>query len=135
MISKHKIVEQINEDWSKKLQSEICIAILNYLLDDKSRNLSHITYGSLQKVVGNNYDNRDLLIAIQYLCGDKIKLLEAKFELIDEDNFFDISNYELKNARKTGKLVHPDTGELITDFEKRVFIYFQPSSLVKKLHN
>lgn len=131
MITKQKIVKQIKNDWSNKIQSEICIAILNYLFHDKSKNITHITYTSLRKVTGDKYANEDLLMAIQYLCGDRIKLLDAKFELIENEQLFDISNIELKEARETGVLVHPETGELIKDYEDKVFIYFQPSSLSK----
>lgn len=133
MISKQKIVDQIKNDWSTKIQSEICIAILNYLFHDKSKNISHITYASLRKITGDIYDNEDLMTAIQYLSGDRVKLLDVKFELIENEQFFDISNIELKEARKTGELVHPETAELIKDYQEKVYVYFQPSSLVKNL--
>lgn len=133
VISKQQIEEQIHQDWLQQPQSEICIAILDYLVRSNSRFISHITYGSLRKVVGKAYDNRDLLTAIQYLCGDRTHLLETKFELIDNDNYFDISDDEMLEARETGQLLHPETGKLICDFEDKVFIYFQPSSVVKNL--
>jgi hypothetical protein len=133
VISKQQIEEQIHQDWLQKPQSQICIGILDYLVRSNSQHLSHITYGSLRKVVGNGFDNQDMLLAIQYLCGDRTPLLEAKFELIDNGDYFDISNSELSEARETGQLLHPETGELIGDFEDKVFMYFQPSSLVKSL--
>ncbi|MEO1187036.1 MAG: hypothetical protein AAFX46_21220 [Cyanobacteria bacterium J06636_27] len=133
MISKQQIVEQIHQDWLQKPQSKICVAILDYLIRNNFQNLSHITYGSLRKVVGTVYDNQDLLAAIQYLCGERTHLLEAKFELIENDNYFDISDEEMIEARETGQLLHPETGKLIRNFEDKVFIYFQPSSVVKNL--
>ncbi len=92
-----------------------------------------ITYASLRKITGDKYANEDLMMAIQYLCGDRVQLLDVKFKLIENDNFFDISNSELKEARETGELVHPETGELIKDYEEKVYIYFQPSSIVRSL--
>ena len=133
MISRETIVEQIIEDWSEKTQSEICIAILDYLLRNQFSSLLYITYGSLRIVVGEKYKDTDLLEAIQYLCGDRTKLLKAKFEIIEDDNHIDIENSELKEAYETGQLLHPETGELISDFESKVSMYFQPSLLVKKL--
>ena len=132
-IEKQQIEEQIHQDWLQQPQSQICIAILDYLVRSNSQHLSHITYGSLRKVVGKAYDNQDILAAIQYLCGDRTHLLEAKFELIDNGNYFDISDDEMSKARETGQLLHPETGKLIGDFEDKVFIYFQPSSVVKNL--
>ncbi|MEO1763508.1 MAG: hypothetical protein AAFR83_16405 [Cyanobacteria bacterium J06629_18] len=133
VISKQQIVEQIHQDWLQQPQSQICVAILDYLIRNNFQNLSHITYGSLRKVVGTVYDNQDLLAAIQYLCGERTHLLEAKFELIENDNYFDISDEEMIEARETGQLLHPETGKLIRNFEDKVFIYFQPSSVVKNL--
>jgi len=131
--SQKELIEQIRSDWSTKIQSKICIAILDYLFHDKRKNISHITYTTLRKVTGDIYTNEDLMIAIQYLCGDRVKLLDVKFELIEDEQFFDISNIELKEAQETGELVHPETGELIKDYQEKVCLYFQPSFLVKSL--
>ncbi|MDY6939764.1 MAG: hypothetical protein SWY16_19195 [Cyanobacteriota bacterium] len=133
MVNKESFVKQIYEDWGENPQSEVCVAILDYLLCSNSRNISHITYGSLRQVVGSAYSTSDILISVQYLCGDRTHLLDTKFELIENDYGIDISNSELKIAHKTGQLVHPETGELISNFEEKVYIYFQPSSLVKSI--
>ncbi|MEO1432602.1 MAG: hypothetical protein AAFV71_26720 [Cyanobacteria bacterium J06633_8] len=133
VISKQQIEEQIYQDWLQQPQSQICIAILDYLVRSNSQHLSHLTYGSLRKVVGKAYEHLDILAAIQYLCGNRTHLLEPKFELIDNGNYFDISDDEMIEARETGQLLHPETGKLIRDFEDKVFIYFQPTSVVKNL--
>lgn len=133
MISRQEILDRITEDWGQKPQSTICARILDYLLRIETNLSLHITYGSLRKVISGNYDNRELLTAVQYLCGERVHLLEAKFELIDDDEYVDIPNSELNHARATGQLVHPETGELISNFEEKVYIYFQPSSLVENI--
>ncbi len=132
-MSRQKIIDQIHEDWGTKPQSKICVAILEYLLRINNNGSFHITYGSLKKAVGIVLDDKDLLMAVQYLCGDKIHLLEAKFELIDNEINIDISNSALKEARETGELVNPENGELVSDFEDKVVMYFQPSSLVASI--
>ncbi len=130
---KQVIMQQINDDWGSKPQSLICIKILDYLLRIRSNNSFHITYGSLQRAIEVAYEERELLKAIQYLCGERTHLLEARFELIDNDDYFDISNSELTNARQTGQLIHPENGEIVSDFEDKVVMYFQPSSLVQSI--
>ena len=130
VLDEQEIKKQIHEDWSQKPESKICFAIFNYLLENRQKSLKHITYGSLRKIAGVNNDDKSLLMAIQYLCGDKIHLLDARFELIDEDeNCFNLSDSDLRIARKTGQLLHPKTRELISNFEDKVFMYFQASSL------
>ena len=133
MINKQEVIEQIYDDWGQRPESGICISILDYLLSSLDRNLSHITYGNLRKVVGKSYDDKEILSAVQYLCGDKLHLLDTKFELIEDENFIDVSKSDMHSATATGKLCHPETGELISNFEERVFIYFQPGSFLKKI--
>jgi hypothetical protein len=132
VISKQALLDQIYEDWGSKPQSKICVEILEYLL--RSSQASHITYGSLRKVIGKLYNDNELLMAVQYLCGDKTKLFEVKFELLDyDDNYIEVSNAEIDYANETGKLVHPESGEYISDFEDKVYMYFQPSLIVKNI--
>ena len=134
VVSKQGIMNQIHEDWGDKPQSGICIAVLDYLLRVPTDSLCHITYGSLRKVVGLQYKDNELLKAIQYLCGERINLLEEKFELIEnDDNIFALSNNEVGLAQATGKLFHPETGELVSNFKEKVFMYFKPTSIVKSL--
>jgi hypothetical protein len=132
-MNKQVIIEQIKNDWGSNPQSLICLKILNYLLQISNNSSFHITYGSLKRVAEIACNEKELLTAIQYLCGERTHLLEARFELVDKDDYFDISNSELKTARETGKLIHPENGEIVSDFEDKVVMYFQPSSLVKSI--
>jgi hypothetical protein len=134
MISRQQIIEQIKQDWGDQPQSEICSSIFKYLLNLKNQNYFHITYGSLRSVVGGNYEDCIMLICIQYLCGERTHLLNTNFELVDDDeNRFEITDTELKIAQSTGQFIHPETGELINNFENQICIYFQPSQLVKNI--
>lgn len=134
MISRQEIIEQIKKDWGDQPQSEICSSIFNYLLSLASQNYFHLTYGSLRSVIGGNYEDCMILTSIQYLCGERTHLLNTNFELIDEDaNYFDVTDIELKTAQETGQFIHPETGEIINDFENYIYIYFQPSQLVKNI--
>jgi hypothetical protein len=133
MVSKQGLLKRINEDWGEKSQSRICIEILNYLLNANSSNTLYFTYGSLRAAIQIACEDSELLMAIQYLCGDGIHLLDAKFELIENDEHIEISRNEIITARANGRLIHPDSGELIDHFEEKVYLYFQPSSLVKSI--
>lgn len=131
MNSKQQIITQINNDLGNTPKAEICVSILDYLL--RSPKLSHITYGSLRKVVGDKYKNEDLLATIPYMTGDSTNLLEVNFELIVDDEIFPLAVSEVKIADRTKTLYNPETGELVENFEDKVFMYFSPSSLVKKI--
>ena len=131
MNSKQEIIMQINNDLGNSPKAEICVSILDYLL--RVPRLSHITYGSLRKVIGDKYKDEDLAALIPYLTGDQINLLEANWELIENNDVFSLLVSQVKDADKTKVLYHPDTGELVENFEDKVFIYFSPSHSIKKV--
>lgn len=135
MDTKERILIQIHEDWGEKPQSKICALILDYLLQFPVNQLAHITYSRLHDITGSKYGDQDLLLAIQYLIGDGTKLLEVGFELIEEDDSFPypLANSEVKLAKETGELYHPETGEMVDDYESKVFMYFKPSSLFESI--
>ena len=135
MDSKERILRQINEDWGETPQSKLCATILDYLLQFPANQLAHITYGRLRNIISTHYKDSDLLLAIQYLIGDGTKLLEVGFELIEEDDSFPypLANSEVKLAKETGELYHPETGEIVDDYESKVFMYFKPSYLFESI--
>lgn len=133
-LSKELIMAQIYEDWGLLPQSEICVALLNYLIHLPKNKDYHITFGSLKIVIGNKYTDIDLLKSVQYLCGDRIQLLDINFELLEDEEFFPLSKSDVSDAKKTGELVHPQTGEIVEDYEEKVFMYFTPSSFIKNMY-
>lgn len=133
-LSKELIMAQISEDWGLLPQSEICVALLNYLIHLPKNKDYHITFGSLKIVIGNKYTDIDLLKSVQYLCGDRIQLLDINFELLEDEEFFPLSKSDVSDAKKTGELVHPQTGEIVEDYEEKVFMYFTPSSFIKNMY-
>ncbi len=139
MTKKQEIIDRIHEDWGQQPQSNICIYIFEYLLGLSTNNSLHITYGSLHRVISKAtpqaYSDIEMLMAIQYLCGDRVNALDVKFELIEDDNYIEISKHDLNDANRTGQLFHPETGELVKDFPDKIYIYFQPTSLLKNIQN
>jgi hypothetical protein len=131
--SKHQIIDRIQQDWGEKPQFKICVSILEYLICLNTSNPLHLTFGGLRNSAGLKFSDSEFLLAIQYLCGDRTHLLDIGFELIEGGEYIEIPDCELNNARQTGFLVHPETGEVINDFEDKVYMYFQPSSLIRSL--
>lgn len=126
-------IDIIIDDFGDTSTSDICIDIIRYMSESPVDKLSHIAYGSIKTVLSQDYSDDDILKAIQYLCGDRVHLFDAGFEFIDGDDVFHLSPSDVKMARTEGKLVHPRDGELLSDFGHNVFIFFQPSSLAKRL--
>lgn len=128
MVSKKSVVAKIRKDWGVSPQSEICTSVLTYVTST-SMPLSHVTYGSIREVVGKHFSDQDIFSSLEYLCGDSVHLLEIGFELIEDENYIPVDIQAIQNARKTGELIHPDTGESIAEYEKKIYVYFQASQL------
>jgi hypothetical protein len=134
---KYQIVSYFAEDWGESSpQFNVCKRIFDYLLSRPFEQITHLTFSVLRKVIGKEYSNVEILKVIPYLCGDRVHILSLHFEFVDEnDNYIELEDEEVRQAKNTGKLVHPRTGEYIEDFENKVFMYFTPSSLIQEVQN
>ena len=134
MSSKSQLIKQINEDWAEEPQSDICLSILDLLLKLPTDKPSHLTYGRLRNTISQSYADRELLLAVQYLTGDRTQLLELHYELIDEDDIpYPLDDDSVRLAQETGELFHPETGDIVNNYKDKVVLYFMPSNLVKNI--
>ena len=126
-----QVTRIIYEDWGGDPQSKVCEKIVDYLVQNKTA--SHLTYGILRRILGDGFTEFEILDSVQYLCGARVNLLQPGFEFIDDSGIYPINTSELREAEKHGNLVHPFSGELVTDYKNNVCIYFEPSELVKDI--
>lgn len=126
-----QVIEHIRADIDDTSLFNICVKVLVYVVNYPAGKLSYITYGSLRKVIGTDYRDEQLLLSIQYLCGDRASILNMKFELIDGSDTYIIPNEDVSSARTTGILIHPDKGERIDKYEEKLVIFFEPSSFAR----
>lgn len=117
---------RISEDWGNLSESSICFKIVTFIFQDYSKNVSSLTYQRLAQIAASGENNAALLRSIQYLCGDRVPVLEMKFELFDNNNHYQISAAEIKEAETTNYLIHPNTGEIFEDYKDKVLIYYSP---------
>jgi len=129
-ITRQEIINKIYDDLGDCIPYRISLKILDYLTDNRAGNLCHITYGSLIKVVGNDYSGEQVIETIMYLCGDSTPILDINFEFIENDDVYSISKSEVNAARKDKIFVHPKTGNTIINYEDYLYMYFTPSSLI-----
>jgi|688.fasta_scaffold298379_3 hypothetical protein len=128
---KDKIISYFEEDWGiSSPQFSVCENIFNYLLSRPLSQLKHLTHGSLKIAIGEHLSDADFIKAIQYLCGDRVHVLSIHFELMENNDYFQLDYDDIRDAQNTGRLAHPETGEYIENFEDRVLMYFTPGSKV-----
>lgn len=116
--------------------SEFAVKIFHYFKSNNPDHHQHLTFRSFRDVLhSKNEDNPYLASALTYLCNG-VPLLEMKLEFFDEelDEFFEISHSEIREANEYGSLIHPNTGEQVIDFKRKVFVYYEPKDLAKRLY-
>lgn len=123
-----EIRAELQRRWQESPALKVCFAILEYLERVPDEQLQMLTFGTLQEAVGKNAVDPELITALNILVSSRIAALDAKVLLIDElEDEYEISPTELSEARSSGALIHPRTGELIEEFESKLVPFFVPS--------
>lgn len=132
---KNQIISHFAEDWGDSSpQFIMCEKIFDYLLSQPVDQLTHLTYGSIQVAIGEYQSDVEIVRVIQYLCGDRTPVLSLHFKLSDNDDddiCYPLDYDDIRDARIHGTLVHPETSELIENYESKVLMYFTPSPLIE----
>lgn len=118
----------ISEDIVAVEERQGFVRLAEYVFAHK-KDLKHMTYSLVAQVVGSKRPDEVLRIT-QYLSGERVKLLEMKFELIIDDAITPLEDEVVYHAETTGSLIHPETGNPVADYEGHVYPYFIPSEEV-----
>jgi hypothetical protein len=133
-MNKQQVIQTMQEDLSKMPELlKMCRAILNYICSQPEQNLRHITFGALSRAAQLK-NMQEIIPASKYLIGT-IPLLTPQFEFIEDDFIKDIPLEEVSQARDEGVFYHPRKGEIVPDFESKLFMYFTISPQGKELRN
>ncbi|WP_086793329.1 hypothetical protein [Pseudomonas sp. SCPG-7] len=126
-MNKDEVISRINDDVPFEPLKGACIRLVDYVYahDD----LAHLTFTKLAKIVESE-DSLLVLQMTQYLAGAGVQLLDMRFELIVEDDVFELDSEYLEEAQRTNKLMHPEDGVEVLDFEQKIYPYFVPTQAV-----
>lgn len=126
-MNKEMIISRIIDDGPSEPLLDACVRLVEYLYsyDD----IAHLSFTRLARIIESE-DSLLLLQMTQYLAGAGVQLLDVRFELIVDDEVFDLDSEYLEDARLTNKLMHPEAGVEVVDYESKVYPYFVPSQTV-----
>lgn len=119
---------EVAEGWPDIPAAAFALGIIDFMgqLDDQE--LRMLTIPTLLQAAGRDEISQEFLAALAILAGSSVHVLDAKaFYSEEDDEEFHVDAAELATARHTGSLEHPDTGELIEDFESKLIPYFESS--------
>ena len=125
------VAARIVNDLAGSGAAEAASSIFLFVISAPPNRLEHITHLMFADLLPQA--NYHILEAIQYLSGDRVRLLKTHFEFIDEDVCEEVSPSQVSRACTTGTFYHPESGEAVEDFMDRIFMYFTPSSLARRI--
>lgn len=107
-------------------KSEACFVLYEYVLN--GRGVTHVTVGNAYDVLQGDCSHEDVFRYLWLLSSSPFNVLELRYELHDErtEEIIPLSRSTVLEAEKEGTLEHPNSGELIEDYEGLVHMYFAP---------
>ncbi len=97
-------------------------ALIRYLFSEKSGQL-HLSFRRLIEI-SNSSPGVTFRLA-QYLTGDALPLLKQRFELILDDEVWELEDHQVHFAAVHGQLMHPDTGTPVPHYKEHVFPFYE----------
>lgn len=129
VMSIESIIEEIQKGWPAMPSGALALRIIDFMKRQDIQELRMLTIPTLLEVVERKQVDAEFLAALAILVNSTVHALDAKAFLWDEnEEEIHINAKELAEARRTGGLEHPVTGNIISDFENKLIPYFQYSS-------
>lgn len=129
-----EIKQAIVSSWPAVPGAELSIRLLDFVVHLPEAETHLMTMPMLAKGIGLKLIDQDLLTAITILVSSRWELLQPRAMLIEDDEQeFELGPADLSMARSEGVLPHPETGEAIADFERKLFPFFVPTERLRAI--
>ena len=127
-----KIKGELRKSWQNDPIVPLCIRIVEFVCSVPEHQLGRLTFASFLEPLHKNRIDDELMRALTILVSSRVAALDARALLVNDDQSqYELSVEELAEARAAGQLVHPQTGELVPEFEARVIPFFVPSARLR----
>ncbi|TAV10228.1 hypothetical protein [Rhizobium leguminosarum] len=128
-----EIREEYRSRWGELPVGSVCLDIIDFVASKPLDQLRFLTFTTLAQATGRDVIDTEVLAAINLLTASRLAILESHAMLVDEDDTeHELSREEFAEARKTGTLIHPETGEAVPDFEAHVIPFFTPTEELQR---
>lgn len=128
-----EIREIYRSNWGGLPVGSVCLDIIDFVASKPLDQLQFLTFTTLSRAAGKEAIDMDVLAAVNLLTGSRIAVLQAHAMLInDDDTECELSVEYFAEARRTGTLVHPETGDPVPDFEAHLIPFFTPTEELQR---
>lgn len=119
--------------WGELPVGLVCLDIIDFVASKPLDQLRFLTFTTLSQAAGRQSIDMEVLAAVNLLTSSRLAILESHAMLVDEDDTeHELSVEEFAEARKTGTLIHPETGEPVPNFESHVVPFFAPTEELQR---
>lgn len=127
-MSVEQIKKELNTRWSNDATLELCLQIIDYIASLPPQERRMLTFRSMCRAARKRRVDGELLTALNVLVNSTVAALDVHALLVDNDQTeHELDAKTFAEAKATGELIHPETGELVPEFEKRTVPFFVPS--------
>lgn len=128
-MSVNDLKREVAEGWPDIPAASLALQIIEFMDQHSNQELRMLTIPTLLKAVAREKVDQEFLAALAILVSSTVHVLDAKaFLYVEDEASVHVNAEELAAARRHGSLEHPETGELIEDFESKLIPYFESSS-------
>lgn len=114
--------------WGGKPAGELCLKLFERLAATPIGDLEMLTYPTLARILERPKVDHEVVIAVGILVTSSLHALEARALLIDDDQEYELDASQVAHAERTGELLHPESGELVEDFDSKLMPFFVPTT-------
>ncbi|SSC71456.1 unnamed protein product [Ciceribacter sp. T2.26MG-112.2] len=107
-----EIREEYRTRWGEFPVGLVCLDIIDFVASKPVDQLRFLTFTTLSEAAGRKTIDMEVLAAVNLLTSSRLAILESHAMLVDDDDTeHELSVEEFAEARKSGTLIHPETGE------------------------
>lgn len=117
--------------WGERPEAACGRVIIDFLSEHP--NAAHIPFAQFLEIARINEirDTDVVLNIVNYLTGSHLHLLRTAFEYIDGETVEPLNVHQVKAAQQSK--VNPLTGDTDEDVGDKIFVYFVPTELARKV--
>lgn len=120
--------EEIERKLGKDSVGKLCAKLITFMCDHPNDELRMLTFTSIGNILKCDPVSDEVIRAITILVSSKLKVLEKHHLFIDDDdNEYFVNSKDFAEIYQTGVFPHPNTGELVEDWQKKLVPYFTPT--------
>lgn len=127
-MSVDRIKADVRAVWAQMPAAELALRLVDFIHRLPADQTAMLTYPTLLRAVGKPGVDEELFAAINLLVSSRIAALELNGLFVDDDREIPLTAEIITAARKSGVFIHPDTGELVPNFESKIIPFFVPSA-------